>query len=634
MITRVLLRNWRGYEKLALDLGPGLTFVVADNGVGKTSLVHGASWALFGDASGVDGDAAIRAGAAEATVEVDLLVGDTQLTVTRSRRRTGRGREQLTVTAEPAGHHPPAGRATPAAPSGPADRADPAEGEGPAAEPATRVATAFGTGKTMTTARLVQALAEAWHVPAGILPQLVFVPEMRLTHEGELFADVQDHLAALLGIDDLRRAEATAREVAAATTRQIRAARAVARVDERELAATGAEAERLRDELAGLDTAIEEDLAARAELDRLRRRFDAWARYDEQLARHQRRLDDLAEQARAVGLDADPDAVAEAARDLTERSNELRDTLAEARAEGALVEGLVDQLGSADAVCPVCLRPVDEETAHHAAGQHQARLAGIAAREAEAARRQAEVEAAARKIMVIAGALARQRPPDPPTAPRPEVDEPELLARMGELDARLAERYDRKGRLGERLHRAEERLAEAGGAQEATAELARLHAVTAAAASLAELARAEAEARTESSLDPLSRALAERWGEFFGARSSRPRLAGGGTIELSPGGATIPYAAFSGGEKTLASLLTRLLFVTSATRLRTMWLDEPLEHLDPANRTRLARLVAQATQPGNHMRQVVVTTYEEGLARTMADRHDATLLYVSTDDLL
>ena len=76
MITRVLLRNWRGYEKLALDVGPGLTFVIADNGVGKTSLVNGVAWAIFGDASGIDGDAAIRAGTDRTVAEVELVHGD------------------------------------------------------------------------------------------------------------------------------------------------------------------------------------------------------------------------------------------------------------------------------------------------------------------------------------------------------------------------------------------------------------------------------------------------------------------------------------------------------------------------------------------------------------------------------
>ena len=40
MITRLELTNWRNYEHADLVLGPGTTFVVASNGVGKTSLVE------------------------------------------------------------------------------------------------------------------------------------------------------------------------------------------------------------------------------------------------------------------------------------------------------------------------------------------------------------------------------------------------------------------------------------------------------------------------------------------------------------------------------------------------------------------------------------------------------------------
>jgi recombinational DNA repair ATPase RecF len=48
MILRLRLRNWRSYEDLDLELGPGTTFVVAPNGVGKTSLVYGLAWGVFG----------------------------------------------------------------------------------------------------------------------------------------------------------------------------------------------------------------------------------------------------------------------------------------------------------------------------------------------------------------------------------------------------------------------------------------------------------------------------------------------------------------------------------------------------------------------------------------------------------
>jgi DNA repair exonuclease SbcCD ATPase subunit len=210
-----------------------------------------------------------------------------------------------------------------------------------------------------------------------------------------------------------------------------------------------------------------------------------------------------------------------------------------------------------------------------------------------------------------------------------------LLALRTELDDTIAAKNSRKGALGEQLRQAEETIVEAEKARTATDELTRLHATVATASALADLAGTEADARTERSLVPISQALADRWSEHFVASPARPRLAGGGTIELGQGDVAIPYSSFSGGEKTLASLLTRLLFVTSATGLRSMWLDEPLEHLDPANRTRVARLLAQVTRPGSHLAQVVCTTYEEGLARSMVDRHEATTIaYVSTDDLL
>jgi len=48
VIRRLTLQNWRAYEHLELDFSPGATFVVAPNGVGKSSIVEGARFALFG----------------------------------------------------------------------------------------------------------------------------------------------------------------------------------------------------------------------------------------------------------------------------------------------------------------------------------------------------------------------------------------------------------------------------------------------------------------------------------------------------------------------------------------------------------------------------------------------------------
>lgn len=594
MITRVLLRNWRGYEKLSLDFGPGLTFVIADNGVGKTSLVNGVAWAIFGEASEVDADAAIRVGTEETTVEVVLTIGRTRFSVSRSLRRAGRNRHRLIVEVD---------------------------------------------GAATTPAGLRRSLGDAATVPYEILPELLFVPEMRLTHEGELFADVQDHLAGLLGIDDLRNAAKRAQDAHARAASGIRATRELVRVDEAAIDAARARIAAIEVQIDDIDQSLVRDAEGRRELDAALRQLDEWAYYDEEVASYQQRLIELADQARAVGLDVgadgDPEPVLQAEERVSRESAELHTALVEARAEESLVVGLVDQLGSAQAVCPVCLRPVDDALAEHASEAHRARLAEIEERQAETERRRMEVDAAAQRIGALASALARLHPPDQPDGPRPELVVDDIEAQRAEVDAAMAAKIGHKGALGEQLRQAERTLSEADRSQAALADLTRLHGIAAAASSLAELATAEADARTERCLDPISRALASRWAEFFVGSASRPRLAGAGGLELGYGESTIPYGSFSGGEKTLASLLTRLLFVTSATSLDSMWLDEPLEHLDPANRTKVARLLAQVTRTGRHMRQVLVTTYEEGLARSMIERHDTTsVVYVSTDDLL
>ena len=91
MIRRLRLRSWRAYENLDLELGPGATFVVASNGIGKTSLIMGASWGLFGEASQVNPVEQIRGDADGATVGIELrLPSGVDLEITRSITTKGR----------------------------------------------------------------------------------------------------------------------------------------------------------------------------------------------------------------------------------------------------------------------------------------------------------------------------------------------------------------------------------------------------------------------------------------------------------------------------------------------------------------------------------------------------------------
>lgn len=76
MIRRLHVRGWRAFDELNLELNDGVTFVVAENGVGKTSLVEAAAWALFGELAEVDAQAARRAGSPFAAVELELELPD------------------------------------------------------------------------------------------------------------------------------------------------------------------------------------------------------------------------------------------------------------------------------------------------------------------------------------------------------------------------------------------------------------------------------------------------------------------------------------------------------------------------------------------------------------------------------
>jgi DNA repair exonuclease SbcCD ATPase subunit len=90
-----------------------------------------------------------------------------------------------------------------------------------------------------------------------------------------------------------------------------------------------------------------------------------------------------------------------------------------------------------------------------------------------------------------------------------------------------------------------------------------------------------------------------------------------------------PLKTSLSGEKVIALLAARLLIMTTSTAATFMWLDEPLEHLDPPNRRILASLMTTAIAP---VPQVLVTTYEEPLVRRLAEQVPNVMLrYIKAD---
>src|SRR5262249_60127484 len=117
MIRRLALTNWRAYDHVTLDLEPGTTFIIARNGVGKSSLIEGAAWAMYGDAGGRPVDA-VRLGAASASASVEVALPDGRL-LAITRQLPGR----LGRRADPAGSANGPGGQIGQGPIGPANRA-------------------------------------------------------------------------------------------------------------------------------------------------------------------------------------------------------------------------------------------------------------------------------------------------------------------------------------------------------------------------------------------------------------------------------------------------------------------------------------------------------------------------------
>lgn len=145
----------------------------------------------------------------------------------------------------------------------------------------------------------------------------------------------------------------------------------------------------------------------------------------------------------------------------------------------------------------------------------------------------------------------------------------------------------------------------------------------------AAVARATADQILVERIDPLAAQVRSRWKRVFGDRGAL-QLGADGRLTLRRGVEDIPFAYLSSGEKVVALLAVRLLVLGSSMRALFLWLDEPLEHLDPRNRRLAASLMSAA---GEHVRQILVTTYEEDLARRLAKRGQATLLRVRSADL-
>ncbi|HEY5989137.1 MAG TPA: AAA family ATPase [Streptosporangiaceae bacterium] len=586
MIRRLALTNWRAYEHVTLDLEPGTTFIVARNGVGKSSLIEGATWALYGDAGGRPLDA-IRLGAASASASVEVVLpGGRTLAITRQLpRRLGRN----------------------------------------AMPPVSAVI----DGREIPGTQISKAIRDAFGADPAFLARLTMLRGGEQPDADAAALNLREHLCRLFGIDGLQEALTELKTRQRETDHSISQIRQASGASARELAELRArhdQAARLAEDAGHAHTASVGALRGAAQAKREAEAHDAWHKRD------QFRLGQLAALSEEIcsrfGVPADAGGAASILDRIEATTTRQLDDI---RRQRGLLEGRVagiraalEELGTSAGQCPVCRRPLSPDESAAARSEHDRELALLIAQlehldETAAAAALAAVRGFRRRVAGLAAS------PAPPA--RPPGSAKHIAARHAEL-ARAAD-----AAMKLLIERRSAALAAAAAIEDAESrQQARDDLETFGSHALATAAIDALESATATLLDgtvaPLTREISSRWKRLFADRGTIT-LSGEGVLSRDVNGETLPLRSFSTGEKMTARLLLHLLALDAATQAGFCWIDEPLEHLDPDTRRQVASLLA-VTPSTSGVGQILVTTYEEPLVRRITRRmpEQARLVYV------
>ena len=581
MIRTLGLRNWRSYEDLDLQLEPGTTFVVAPNGVGKTSLVYGLAWAVFGDQSGIDPKTSIRAGTAMAEVDVELDLPDERRLVIR---RTAKRRGAPTASYEIDGQ-----RRTEAS-----ARSELADALGIELPIASRLAMMLGGGNEAAQAAL----------------------------------KLEGHLHHAFGVAHLLQATETAESIAKDAAKRRADVRSASRQGMDNRAA-------IEKEIADLETEISRLIERATELEQLR---DAAATQRASVARHLA-LDDQRERYvrqrsdlvgaiegildRTLSRDAD-DSIAAALRLDLETSQdtvgEVTERTIQARSTAAAADQALELLDAEDAICPTCMRPLADHERASAVSVHQAHRGDA---RAEVQRLEEERRARQTHLQSVSHLLAQLealQPTDTGTARMDDLPSPDTVeARYQQAVADLDEQNRRLGAAQSDLASLKARIASDDEIRAQEQALREAYRREAAALASAKALRYAAEHIVGTRIAPLANELRERWKHLFTANGLT--FSSDGSIARLRDGQELPWDTLSGGERTWTRIVTHLIVMGTTTSLPFAWFDEPLEHLDPRLRHAVAASLATATAGGSPG-QLLVTTYEHAIAKQLADAVD------------
>jgi len=582
MITNVEISGWKAYEDLRLSLGPGTTFVVAHNGIGKTSLMQAVEWALTGRlGTGTPDLSYVRNGSTAASVQIAVESGSGEtVRVRRTIRETRNGRVVAELSIE-------------------------------------------GLSQS-TDEALSHWLQSSFGFDQSTLSRLCFLPEggvLASTQDADASFNVVEFIAELFGAQALEEQAAALERFAASEARRGDAVRRQAQrgAEERvqELLARVTEVDsRLADLEPALTTAqrqIEQRRAYDRAVGERQRMFAERASHEQDLVRM---LGDLgfetssADDARSVLLLRD-----NAETDLREDARKAEEERISLEAQRAALVRSIELLDEHVDICPTCRRPFgpserDEVRAGLVAAESglSSRLSRAQARQQAAERDLREHRSASSRLRVGFERLLALPEADPEVdLEEPTVDLESYRSLSDEVSRLRREREEARGEVGE--------ITSLLGANSEAVALYRDGYIAQIAATAFRAARQQI---FSSRVDPLATEVAHRWKEIWPGDATL-ELPPSGELQLLRRGGPISLKGFSGGERAVAVVLLRLLAAQMAGRNPFMWFDEPLEHLDSRNRRLLASVVASSAASGA-VRQIVVTTYEDAVTRRLGER--------------
>lgn len=570
MISRIGLRRWRAYELAEIRFGEGTTFIVAPNGIGKTSLFEAAQFALRGRHEWAVSPVSLGEDSAEVELDLDLPSGDV-LSIRR------------VISANPA------------------------------VDPTLAVTL---NGKKLSEPEFVGELDRGFNAAPDFIARNAFLRDslrdVEFPNLRSLLARAYDLGGKRAEADQLAALAEELRFQATHLSKELRTEeRAVGRLEsdletaKLELTNAGVDLDRTRAQMDVSSTARAEFLAVAA----------ATQRTTEWDADAENALDAARRYVSTATLATLSTVVDEFAGRVEVEVAKLQERVAGLRARIELIESSLGELQEAGADCPVCRRPLGDHDRRSAEAGHRAEVERLRAELAtanfdQARRRLDDVRLLVRQVVALG-----PRPDGPQGPPVPDPHDVFDSARA-ELERAASLQVEAQGRLRD----LEAALILARDIEEGSAlsERAWRHWALTKAASDTLLKSIDDVLNNE--ITPVRRAVARRWdGLFLNRRDLEFDL--DGELWRLVNGHRLPLLGFSAGEQTAARLLMQLAILTTATNVDFCWFDEPLENLDPSTRRRVAGLLAQGRKTTG-LRQLVVTTYEAELAAQLAQVED------------